>query len=185
MVGGQLVYVLKGEREDRRIPAARCWMAQTADTASTVKTTSDWTVVTTWAITPENDMLLRDVARVQLEVPDQFAFLMAQRARFPNLRWQGVEKKDSGIGLLQMAARNGKPLRALDPGGADKVTRAFPLSVMYENGKVYHKADAHWLAAFEGELLSFPNGAHDDQVDPAAYMALEVANARTTGLVLL
>ena len=184
-IGNERYYVLSADGQERKVAASRCWTAQTADTASTIKTTSDWTVVTTWAVTPENDMLLLDVARVRLEVPDQWPFLLAQRARFPGLRWQGVEKKDSGIGLIQMAARNGKPLRQLEPGGSDKITRATPLAVMYENGKVYHLANAPWLACFEAELLSFPHGAHDDQVDPAAYMALEIANSRTTGLVLL
>ena len=170
---------------DRTIMADSCWFAQTADTASTTKTTSDWTVVETFAVTPENDLLLLDVARVKLEVPDQFAFLMAQRARWPNLRWQAVECKDSGIGLIQLARRQGTPFRELKPGTTDKVTRAWPLATMYENAKVYHRADAPWLACFEAELLSFPNGAHDDQVDPAAYMGLELAKARPRGPVWL
>jgi hypothetical protein len=32
-------------------------------------------------------------------------------------------------------------------------------------GKVYLPRNAPWLAEFESELLSFPAGVHDDQVD--------------------
>ena len=57
----------------------------------------------------------------------------------------------------------------------DKVTRAMPLAIQYENGLVYHRRSAPWLVEYEDELLSFPNGAHDDQVDAAAYAAREIA----------
>jgi phage terminase large subunit-like protein len=53
----------------------------------------------------------------------------------------------------------------------DKVTRARPLAARYEAGKVYHLRSAPGLADFEDELIAFPNGAHDDQVDAAAYGA--------------
>lgn len=170
---------------DKVIQEHACWHAQTCDTASTAKTTSHYTVVETFAITPDNDVLILDVVRVKREVPDQLPFLLQQREKWPNLRWQAVEEKSSGIGLIQTAKRMGYPLRALKPGDKDKVTRAGPISIMYENGKVWHRADAPWLAKFEAELLSFPNGAHDDQVDPAAYMGLEISNARRDPVIFI
>ena len=56
----------------------------------------------------------------------------------------------------------------------DKVTRCGPVSVMYENGMVYHRSGAPWLTDLEDELLAFPNGKHDDQVDTLAYAGREV-----------
>jgi hypothetical protein len=53
----------------------------------------------------------------------------------------------------------------------DKVTRARPLAARYEAGKVYHLRSAPGLADFEDELVAFPNGSHDDQVDAAVYGA--------------
>jgi phage terminase large subunit-like protein len=35
----------------------------------------------------------------------------------------------------------------------------------FEAGRVLLPAEAPWLADFESELLSFPNGRYDDQVD--------------------
>ena len=152
----------------------RCWYAQTCDTALTTKTTSDWTVVLTFAVTPQSDLIVVDVVRKRLEVPDQWAFLCEQRARWPGLRFQGVESKASGIGLIQQAARDGRPLKELKA-DTDKVTRATNLAVWYSGGNVYHRGDAPWLDRFEAELLSFPNGTFDDQVDCASFAAIEVA----------
>jgi predicted phage terminase large subunit-like protein len=180
---GSLIYHLG----DRAVHASACWYAQTCDTAMTAKTTSDWTAVVTFAITPDKEILVLDVATAQIEVPAQLPFLIAQRAKWPHIRWQAVEEKGSGVGLIQQARFTGSPLRALKPGSVDKVTRAAPLATKYENGTVWHppKSSTPWLAKFEAELLAFPNGTHDDQVDCAAYMGLEVAASRRDGLIVL
>jgi hypothetical protein len=53
----------------------------------------------------------------------------------------------------------------------DKVTRARALAARYEAGKVFHLRSAPGRAEYEEELVAFPNGAHDDQVDAAVYGA--------------
>jgi hypothetical protein len=53
----------------------------------------------------------------------------------------------------------------------DKLTRARTLAARYEAGKVYHLRGAPGLADFEDELVAFPNGQHDDQLDAAVYGA--------------
>ncbi|MGO9205360.1 MAG: phage terminase large subunit [Candidatus Limnocylindrales bacterium] len=53
----------------------------------------------------------------------------------------------------------------------DKVTRNRALAPRYEAGKVFHLRSAPGLAEFEDELVTFPNGQHDDQVDAAVYGA--------------
>ena len=53
---------------------------------------------------------------------------------------------------------------AINPRG-DKLTRFAVVTPLIEGGKVSLPREAHWLAAFEHELLTFPQGAHDDQVD--------------------
>ena len=40
-----------------------------------------------------------------------------------------------------------------------------PQSAKIEAGHVYLPKSAEWLGEFLTELLSFPNGRHDDQVD--------------------
>ena len=46
-----------------------------------------------------------------------------------------------------------------------KVERMVAQSAKIEAGHVYLPKDAPWLATFLRELLAFPNGANDDQVD--------------------
>lgn len=62
------------------------------------------------------------------------------------------------------------PALAVHP-DKDKVTRARTLSARYEAGKVFHLRSAPGLEAYEHELVGFPNGEHDDQVDAAVYGA--------------
>ncbi len=47
----------------------------------------------------------------------------------------------------------------------DKIIRASTASAQIEAGRLYLPEDAPWLADFEHELVTFPNGRHDDQVD--------------------
>lgn len=149
---------------------------QVADTAQKVKTLNDYTVCGTFALTPGRDFLVFDVARDRLEVPDQLPYLDRQWDRFPRVVWQGIEDAASGTGLIQTAARLGRPRRPMKP-VVDKVTRSGAASVWYENGMIYHPREASWLEDFEGELLSFPNGRFDDQVDMISYAVRECGAA--------
>ena len=47
----------------------------------------------------------------------------------------------------------------------DKVTRMSAQSAKIEAGQVHLPKEADWLGTFLHELLAFPNGRHDDQVD--------------------
>jgi predicted phage terminase large subunit-like protein len=51
----------------------------------------------------------------------------------------------------------------------NKVSRALLAVAKYESGLVYHPVRALWLDDLEYELLSFPQGTYDDQVDCVAY----------------
>lgn len=48
---------------------------------------------------------------------------------------------------------------------ADKPTRARAIQARMASGKVYFRAGADWLADLQAELLTFPAGKNDDQVD--------------------
>ena len=75
-----------------------------------------------------------------------------------------MEDKASGQSLLQDFREAALPLIARQPRG-DKITRTAAITPMLEAGLVCFPDTTSWLAAFEEELLSFPHGAHDDQVD--------------------
>lgn len=76
-----------------------------------------------------------------------------------------VEDKASGQSLIQDLRREGSlPIIPCMPRG-DKVTRFAQVTPLIEAGKVALPRMAQWLPAFEAELVQFPHGAHDDQVD--------------------
>jgi predicted phage terminase large subunit-like protein len=76
-----------------------------------------------------------------------------------------IEDKASGQSLLQdLRLESDLPLIARMP-VQDKQTRLLRVTPLMEAGKVALPKNAPWLAALEQELFSFPEGAHDDQVD--------------------
>ena len=76
-----------------------------------------------------------------------------------------VEDKASGQQLLQdMRRESALAIIGIQTKG-DKVTRFAAVSAMCEAGRVLLPVRAEWLAAFEEELFSFPEGRNDDQVD--------------------
>ena len=48
-----------------------------------------------------------------------------------------------------------------------------PLGAKMEGGSVYFNAEAFWYSELEKEMLQFPVGEHDDQVDALAYAVAE------------
>jgi len=165
-----LKQTVKHAGAEKRVLKTDCVLFQVADTALKDKQRNDWTVVTTLALTPDSELIVVDVVRVRLAVPKQYPHLGAQRAKWEPLGLVGqwVEDKASGTGIIQQGADDGDPIGSLKA-DIDKVRRAATISLYYENGRVYHVAGSPWLPDFENELLDFPNGMHDDQVDTMSH----------------
>jgi len=172
-IGNQQYFVLHGDVE-RRYRKESLWCFQTVDTANSTKTINDYFVVSTWYVTPEHDLLLYDVYRTHIEGPDQKPLMREMRGRY-RPRFQAVENKTFGTNLIQEMRREGMTVRAVNV-DTDKVTRSLVIAARYEVGMVYHREGAPWLTDYEDELLSFPRGKNDDQVDTAS-MAGEIVHA--------
>jgi len=143
-----------------------CRKFQVVDLAASEKESADYTVVTEIWVTPESDMLVRSVARDRVAAPDQPAFFWRHHAGCP-VKFEVIGYQ---TGIVQTMLRQGLPAEPVYP-DADKITRAAVAGVRYRAGKVYHQAGAPWLTDFEAELLAFPAGEHDDQVDTIGYGA--------------
>jgi len=171
--GSDEYYVLLHGNKEERISKRGCWRFQTCDPAATENELSDFFVICTWAVTPNNDLLLLDVFRDKAETVKHQNII---RQQF--YKWEpdyiGVENKTFGINILQEVRNTGIPVIPLIA-DRDKISRARVITARYEIGKVFHKAQAHWLQDYEGELLKFPAGAHDDQVDCAGYAGVKLA----------
>jgi predicted phage terminase large subunit-like protein len=165
-IDGDYVVLRQLDGSKRRFATGLCEKFQVVDLAASEKETADYTVMTEVWVTPEKDMLVTAVARERVAVPDQPDFFKRHhaggRVKFEAIGYQ--------TGIIQTMLREGFPAEPVYP-DKDKVTRAGAAGALYRGGKVYHRARAPWLHDFEAELLAFPFGEHDDQVDTIAYGA--------------
>jgi predicted phage terminase large subunit-like protein len=62
----------------------------------------------------------------------------------------------------------------LKPGRQNKVARSMTIHARMQQGKVFLPKNAPWVQDFLAELMKFPNGRNDDQVDVLAYLGLMI-----------
>ena len=168
-------YVLDdGEDGQRRFDTGQCPRFQVVDAAISSKQTADWTVVSTWAVTNDMDLILLEVQRRHFEEQQTVEFLASvndQHGRPP--MW--IERYGAGRNPLARLAAMGHPVTEIPAEAGsqlDKVTRAFGAIALCERHKLFlPSGQPDWIGVYEAELTSFPNAAHDDQVDVTSYAA--------------
>lgn len=163
---------LHGSAGDEVVQPPAMSRFQIVDTAMKDGKENDWTVVGTFGVTRKRQLVVLDIDRRRVQVPDQLPMVREARRKW-SPSWIGVEDKGSGTGIIQEARRQGLMLRPLKA-DRDKVTRAAPAAALCEQGGVFLHRDAHWLGAFVSELMSFPNGKNDDQVDVLAHAVVSL-----------
>ena len=89
----------------------------------------------------------------------------ADSSKLGQLRAMMVEDKVSGTGLIQTLARERIPVIGIKR-NIDKITRAMDAAPHIQAGHVYLPRAENWVKEFIGESSQFPNGKHDDQLDP-------------------
>jgi len=150
----------------------------TVDLATSTKESADYTVVTTIGVDKNNNIYVLDVIRNRIEAPDVVKLLEQVYDKW-NPRFIGVDRAGFQLALIQIIRRQtGLPIVELKA-DRDKLSRALPLSAKMEAGMVFFPNDALWYSDLEKELLQFPAGDHDDQVDSLAYGILQVARKKT------
>ena len=145
------------------------------DTASTLLETSDWSVGTVWGAVGL-DYYLVNVVRGRFESPDLRRQILALSAKYEA---DATLIEDTELGrAIEQDLRRTKELRALMRRPRfDKRARLEAQCARFEGGQVYVPQDAPWLADYINELMAFPNGRHDDQVDSTS-QALQYLTSR-------
>ncbi len=145
----------------------------TVDVADSEKKSADFTVVSTWVVTVNKDLLLWDRERVQFEGPN--LKLLVRRIFFEQRPAViAIERLGFGTALIRELLHEGLPVIKLEP-DTDKVTRALPACARYEEHRIFHPRGPAWVhEEWEPELLAFPNSRNDDQVDTVSYAALQL-----------
>jgi predicted phage terminase large subunit-like protein len=70
---------------------------------------------------------------------------------------------------------------AIEP-EADKITRASAQSIAIESGQVFIPGRARWLEDLRTELVQFPHGRFDDQVDSKSQYLKWARQPRFSGI---
>jgi predicted phage terminase large subunit-like protein len=113
------------------------------------------------------DYYLLDVLRERLEYPDLRRKILSHAARHSAASVL-IEDAGTGAPLIQDLRREGKlrpiPIRP----ERDKIVRLDAQSPEIEAGHVLLPEQAPWLDDFRAEILAFPYGRYDDQVDSAS-----------------
>jgi predicted phage terminase large subunit-like protein len=136
---------------------------QSWDTATKATELSDYSVCLTIGV-KDGRFYFLDVLRERMDYPELKKAVRQQIARFrPNKII--IEDCASGTQLVQELTREGQwNISAVKPEG-DKKMRLYAQTSPFENGLVLLPRMAPWLDAFVDELLVFPNGRYNDQVD--------------------
>lgn len=153
------------------VPPPIQWRTIYADTAQKTGQQNDYTVLQCWGISHNGQAVLLDMARGKWEAPE----LVVQARAFwsKHLAQEGmgalrafkVEDKVSGTGLIQTLKREGIPMLPIKR-SIDKVTRAYDAAPFVESGNVILLRNCPHLSDMLAEAAAFPNGAHDDTLDP-------------------
>jgi len=129
----------------------------------------DFTVHAVVGLDPEGRMYLLDLWRKQAasdEWVESFCDLVRE---WEPMSWaEETGQIKSGVGPFlerRMRERQAYVVREQFPTRGDKAIRAQSIRARMANDGLYVPVNAPWYADFRSELLSFPAGKHDDQVD--------------------
>ena len=161
----------------KRVVRSALKVFTTVDLALTEDERNDYTVAATWGMVPSTrDLLLLDLVRARLESPDIIPMLQAVRHRTGTPRIH-VESTAFQASVVQYGKRTGLPVVRWpakgEPAKGDKDTRATFAAARMEGGAIWFPAGTvPWdQEAYEAELVTFPTGEHDDQVDVTSMAA--------------
>jgi predicted phage terminase large subunit-like protein len=168
------------------------YIIQSYDCAYTEKTVNDPTASTTWGVFKPEDgpmsVMLIDAWQDHLQYPDLRPkvieeFKVAYGAD-PEAEERGnftggkkvdlvlIEDKAAGISLIQDLQRAHLPVRAYNPGRADKIQRLSIVANIIAHKRVWIPESTQrkgyvrdWAEGFVSQICSFPESTHDDFVD--------------------
>lgn len=144
---------------------------------------ASWSVISTFDVTPDGKFILREITRGRWPFPR----LVEETASAYNAlkpSWLGIEDEKTGRALLQTLTPKGYNLRALQPEGKDKLTRAAEFLNRLKARQVYIGRESPWRKDLTSEFVMWTGHPDEqsDQIDTFAYACREWQ--RTGGMTI-
>ena len=151
------------------------------DLAIGQKHTNDYTVGIVGAHDFDDQLHIVNVVRVRTDEVAELIMGTAEpfRRYHPKL---GIEQGQIQMSVMPNLRKLMKEKRWYPPMDetlkpiTDKAARARPAQGWMQQGRVLLPSNQPWVTTFTSELLRFPGGAHDDQVDALAWLVRMVAD---------
>jgi predicted phage terminase large subunit-like protein len=152
------------------------------DTASKTEQRHDYTVATVWLEDLHGNFYLLDVQRHKLEFTKMCAMIDKTAQRW-KATWVLVEDKGAGTQYIQTrkTTQQNFSVVPISTNQQSKIFRFDGVTTLFEAGRVYLPDKAVWLPDYEKELISFPNGKYDDQVDSTSQFLNWAGGAKAVG----
>lgn len=145
--------------------------------------TSDRVSGQVWMKSGANYYLL-DNNTDKMDFVEQQRAMIAMSSKWENAIEKLVEAKANGEAIMSSLRSIISGMKPYQPRGS-KEARLYAVSPLFESGNVYlppQSDDYPWVDDYEYELLSFPNGQYDDQVDSTT-MALDELKGVSGGIL--
>ena len=151
------------------------------DCTFTASETSDYAVGQIWAVGNGNYYLL-DQVREKMGFVKTLQVVLKHIEADRNFTKLLIEAKANGSALIDMlieAGVNKHKIVAINPGRHGKEERAHAVTHLFAEGLVYYPRERPlWWDGYVKELLQFPAGKHDDQVDATTQALAHFAGTR-------
>lgn len=148
---------------------------------------NDYTVLLKVGVSQNNDIYVLECYRRKAKADQvvEAMLTMATTGKHRPLFWWaegGHISKSIGPFLTKRMQETNQHIRLIEVTPVrDKVQRAQSIIARVAMGKVYFPDDEQWALKMIDEMLSFPNGTHDDMVDALAYIGLKLPSQFARG----
>lgn len=154
------------------------------DLAITEKEKADYTAFVVVGIDSDGRMYVVDVVRTRLDGRGIVSEIIKLQKRY-RLQWFALEQDKTAKSILPFLREE-----MIKPGNdvvnvipiiphTDKTARAYSIQGRMRIGAVKFNKKADWWPTLESELLTFPRGKHDDQVDAMSCIGLALQKLST------
>lgn len=157
------------------------------DLAISTHDKSDWSVFVVGGMDSDGQLYVRNVIRDRMDGLEIVQTMISLQRLYNPIAFgieEGQISKSIGpfLNRTMMEQNVYLSVHPLRPHKTDKITRARAIQARMRAGAVKFDKSADWYPILEHEVLQFPRGKHDDQVDGLSYLGLiidKMAEGRT------